>query len=159
MPLSLFESAYIRTRSAIGEADWCCMTGPTQTAPQDFECSLGGKSTPPPRRSNWLRPCAALRCVPHRRGVWHYSGSMPGATHEHRSRPGNYMFGTKVNINVWNLRRTAALKWPWIITMDTIRPDDPPEPLSEHPRGVGPQRSAFCRTRVQSGCFQEIAQW
>jgi hypothetical protein len=26
MPLSLFESAYIRTRSAIGEADWCCMT-------------------------------------------------------------------------------------------------------------------------------------
>jgi hypothetical protein len=27
MPLSLFESAYIRTRSAIGEVDWCCMTG------------------------------------------------------------------------------------------------------------------------------------
>jgi hypothetical protein len=26
MPLSLFESAYIRTRSAVGEADWCCMT-------------------------------------------------------------------------------------------------------------------------------------
>jgi hypothetical protein len=26
MPLSLFESAYIRTRSAIGEADWYCMT-------------------------------------------------------------------------------------------------------------------------------------
>ena len=26
MPLSLFESAYIRTRSAIGEADWCCMS-------------------------------------------------------------------------------------------------------------------------------------
>jgi hypothetical protein len=26
MPLSLFEAAYIRTRSAIGEADWCCMT-------------------------------------------------------------------------------------------------------------------------------------
>ncbi len=85
-------------------------------------------------------------------------GSLP--KHEHRSRAGNYMFGTKVNINinVWNLRRTAALKWPWIITMDTIRPDDPPEPLSEHPRGVDPQRSAFCRTRVQSGCFQEIAQ-
>jgi hypothetical protein len=26
MPLSLFESAYIRSRSAVGEADWCCMT-------------------------------------------------------------------------------------------------------------------------------------
>jgi hypothetical protein len=26
MPLNLFESAYIRTRSAIGEADWWCMT-------------------------------------------------------------------------------------------------------------------------------------
>ena len=26
MPLSLFEFAYIRTRSAVGEADWCCMT-------------------------------------------------------------------------------------------------------------------------------------
>jgi hypothetical protein len=26
VPLSLFESAYIRTRSAIGEADWCCMS-------------------------------------------------------------------------------------------------------------------------------------
>jgi hypothetical protein len=26
MPLSLFESAYIRARSTIGELDWCCMT-------------------------------------------------------------------------------------------------------------------------------------
>ena len=26
MPLSLFDSAYIRSRSAVGEADWCCMT-------------------------------------------------------------------------------------------------------------------------------------
>jgi hypothetical protein len=26
MPLSLFESAYIRARSTIGERDWCCMT-------------------------------------------------------------------------------------------------------------------------------------
>ena len=26
MPLSLFEFAYIRARSTIGELDWCCMT-------------------------------------------------------------------------------------------------------------------------------------
>jgi hypothetical protein len=26
MPLSLFESAYIRSRSVVSEADWCCMT-------------------------------------------------------------------------------------------------------------------------------------
>jgi hypothetical protein len=84
MPLSLFESAYIRTRSAIGEDDWSCMTG-LQHA--DLICcemhrlaELGRDSEGWRRRARRRRP---------RRGGFHRSRrrSPPWCDRRSRRRP------------------------------------------------------------------------